>query len=268
MQGTKIAVLGCGGRMGRRLLAMTLETEGARLVAGSLRPDSPLAGQDLGILAGHGEVGAKATTDTVEALAACDVAIDFTAPDATAAHARLAAQAGKALIVGTTGMGETQLSILREAAQAIPLVYDRNMSFGVNLLALLIEQAARTLGPDYDIEVVEMHHRHKVDAPSGTALLLGEAAAKGRGRDLDEVANARRSGITGARPAGEIGFASLRGGDVTGEHCVIFATDGERLELGHRASNRDLFARGAIKAALWSAQQPAGFYSMRNVLGL
>ena len=268
MQETKIAILGCGGRMGRRLLAVALETTGARLVAGTVRPDSPLMGQDLGVIARHGEIGAKATTDVAEALAACDVAIDFTAPDASAAHARLAARETKALIVGTTGMQESQVSVLREAAQEIPLVFERNMSLGVNLLALLVEQAARALGPDYDIEVVEMHHRHKVDAPSGTALQLGEAAAKGRGRALRDVAKEGRSGITGARPPGEIGFASLRGGDVTGDHSVIFAAEGERLELGHRASNRDVFARGAVKAALWSAGQPAGFYGMRDVLGL
>lgn len=268
MQECKVAILGCAGRMGRRLLAITLETQGCQLVAGSLRPDSPLVGRDLGTMAGHGEIGAKAQGDAEAVIATCDVAIDFTTPSATVAHARLAAQHGKALVVGTTGMEEAQVAALKEAAGGIPLVYARNMSLGVNLLALLVEQAARALDPSYDIEVVEMHHRHKVDAPSGTALLLGEAAAAGRNAELAAVAREGRSGIAGARPSGEIGFASLRGGDVAGDHCVIFAGDGERIELGHRASNRDVFARGAVKAAVWAAGRPAGFYGMRDVLGL
>src|SRR5690625_686317 len=268
VQEIRIAVLGCGGRMGRRLLAICLETQGSRLVAGTLRPNSPLIGRDLGALAGHGDIGVTATTEVAQALDNCDVAIDFTTPEAALVHARLAAQQKRALVVGTTGLEEAQLAVLRKAAEEIPLVYARNMSLGINLLALLVEQAARALGPDYDIEILEMHHRHKVDAPSGTALLLGEAAADGRGRHLREVAKEGRSGITGARPAGEIGFASLRGGDVAGDHSVIFATEGERIELGHRASNRDLFARGGVKAALWAAGQPPGLYSMREVLGL
>lgn len=268
MQETRIAVLGCGGRMGRRLLAISLETAGGRLVAGTLRTGSPLEGQDLGRLAGHGEIGIEATSDAEGAFGVCDVAIDFTSPQATMEHLKLAVRHRKALVVGTTGLDEEQLAELREAAREVPILYARNMSLGINLLAILVEQAARLLGPEYDIEILEMHHRHKVDAPSGTALLLGEAAAEGRGRALRDVAKEGRSGITGARPAGEIGFASLRGGDVPGDHTVIFATDGERLELGHRASNRDLFARGGVKAALWCAGRQPGLYSMRDVLGL
>ncbi|MDF2095210.1 4-hydroxy-tetrahydrodipicolinate reductase [Aquibaculum arenosum] len=268
MQETRIAVLGCGGRMGRRLLAVTLQSDGCRLVGGSVRSESPLLGQDLGRLAGHGDIGVESSANTREVLADCEVAIDFTTPEATAQHAAMAAETGTALVVGTTGMTDDDLAALQQAAERIPVVYGRNMSLGVNLLALLVEQAARALDASYDIEIVEMHHRHKVDAPSGTALLLGEAAAAGRSVALAEVERQGRSGITGSRPAGEIGFASLRGGDVPGDHSVILAGDGERIELGHRASNRDVFALGAVKAARWVKGRPAGLYGMLDVLGL
>jgi 4-hydroxy-tetrahydrodipicolinate reductase len=183
-------------------------------------------------------------------------------------HARIAAEKGVAYIAGTTGMAECDEDVLREAAERIPVVYAANYSVGVTLLADLVRRTAARLGPEFDIEIVEMHHRHKVDAPSGTALALGRAAAKGRGVMLDEVAVRGRDGVSGAREKGTIGFAALRGGDVPGDHTVIFAGDGERLELSHRASGRDIFARGALRAALWAIGKEPGLYNMRDVLGL
>lgn len=268
MDGTAIGILGCAGRMGRRLMAIVAETPGCRLAGGCEREGSPQLGADLGELAGLGRLGLAAGGDPAALFAASDVVIDFTTPAGAVTHAALAAEQGTALVVGTTGLDAAQLAALREAGKRVALVYDRNMSLGVNLLALLVEQAARALDADYDVEVLEMHHRHKVDAPSGTALLLGEAAARGRGVALEEVARRTRDGQVGARPRGEIGFATLRGGDVVGEHSVILAAEGERIELGHRASNRDVFARGAVRAARWAAGRPPGFYAMRDVLGL
>jgi len=268
MDETAIGILGCAGRMGRRLMAIVAETPACRLAGGCERDGSPQLGADLGELAGLGRLGLAVGSDPAALFAASDVVIDFTTPAGAVAHAALAAEAGTALVVGTTGLEAAQLAALRQASARVALVYDRNMSLGVNLLALLVEQAARALDADYDVEVLEMHHRHKVDAPSGTALLLGEAAARGRGVALESVARRTRDGQVGARPRGEIGFATLRGGDVVGEHSVILAAEGERLELGHRASNRDVFARGAVRAARWAAGRPPGFYAMRDVLGL
>jgi 4-hydroxy-tetrahydrodipicolinate reductase len=196
------------------------------------------------------------------------VVIDFTSPQATVRHARLAASHGVALVVGTTGLGPADFEVLKSAAQSVAVVQAANMSVGVNLLLGLTRQVASILADAYDIEIVEMHHRHKVDAPSGTALALGRAAADGRGVDLDAVSQRVRDGIIGARRQGDIGFAALRGGDVVGEHTVIFAGDGERIELSHKATSRAVFALGAIRAALWTVGQPPGLYSMRQVLGL
>jgi 4-hydroxy-tetrahydrodipicolinate reductase len=208
-----------------------------------------------------------AQDDNAEAaIAAADVAIDFTTPEATARHVWLAAEKHVPIVVGTTGLSAQQETVLREAGAVIPVLYSANMSIGVNLLAALVERAAAVLGPDYDLEISEMHHRHKVDAPSGTALLLGRAAAKGRGVVLDDV---RRDNASGTRSVGSIGFASLRGGDVAGDHTVMFAGEGERLELTHRAGSRALFAQGALKAAEWLVRQKKpGLYSMKDVLGL
>jgi 4-hydroxy-tetrahydrodipicolinate reductase len=207
--------------------------------------------------------------DDPGALFACsDVVIDFTSPQATVRHARLAASHGVALVVGTTGLGPADFEVLKSAAQSVAVVQAANMSVGVNLLLGLTRQVASILADAYDIEIVEMHHRHKVDAPSGTALALGWAAADGRGVDLDAVSQRVRDGIIGARRQGDIGFATLRGGDAVGEHTVIFAGDGERIELSHEGTSRAVFAHGAIRAALWTAGQPPGLYSMRQVLGL
>lgn len=197
-----------------------------------------------------------------------DVVIDFSRPELTATLVHEAARTGKALVSGTTGLDATAMQLLADASKHAPILWSANMSVGVNLLAALVSQAARSLDSSTDIEIVEMHHRHKVDAPSGTALLLGEAAADGRKVRLQDVAVRARDGHTGARTEGSIGFATLRGGDVVGDHTVIFASEGERVELSHKASNRDVFAAGALRAALWLKNKPHGFYTMRDVLGL
>jgi 4-hydroxy-tetrahydrodipicolinate reductase len=264
----KIGIVGCAGRMGRMLIASTLDTKGAELAGGTEVQGSPHLGTDLGTLAGGQPIGLGVEVDAPALFAKSDVVIDFTRPAATLAHAQLAAEAGKNMVVGTTGLAEADMKKLREAGTKIAIVQAGNMSLGVNLLLGLIKQAAKALGPEYDIEVVEMHHRHKVDAPSGTALMLGRAAAEGRAIDHRESAVMTREGHTGERPKGAIGYATLRGGDVIGDHSLIFAGPGERVELSHRATSRDLFARGAIKAAFWTQGEAPGLYSMRDVLGL
>ncbi|WP_123692904.1 4-hydroxy-tetrahydrodipicolinate reductase [Allostella humosa] len=264
----RIGVAGAAGRMGRMLVAEVDRTPGARIAAGLERPGSNGAGSDVGEVAGIGRRDVAIVTDPASMFAAVDVAIDFTAPEATVAHARLAAEAGRGLVIGTTGLTAEDRAAIAAAAAGAAIVLAPNMSLGVNLLMGLVEQVAATLDPDYDIEIVEMHHRHKVDAPSGTALGLGEAAARGRGVQLAEAAVRSRDGHTGARERGTIGFATLRGGDVVGDHTVVFAAGGERLELTHRAGSREIYARGAVRAALWLAGRPPGLYDMMDVLGL
>ncbi|WP_020590492.1 4-hydroxy-tetrahydrodipicolinate reductase [Kiloniella laminariae] len=266
--GSRIGIVGCAGRMGRMLTEVINRAEGCSVSGGTELPGSPNLGKDLGELAGIGALGVVVGDSAKKLFETSDVVIDFTVPAATLSHAKLAAETGCALVVGTTGMTAEQVSELEQSATRAPIVFARNMSLGVNLLMTLVQQVAAALDEDYDIEIVEMHHRHKVDAPSGTALVLGEAAAAGRGVALDKVADKVRDGIVGARKRGDIGFATLRGGDVVGDHSVIFAADGERIELGHRASNREVFARGAVKAARWLKDKPAGFYDMQDVLGL
>ena len=268
MARTKIGLVGCGGRMGRMILQCLAETEAAVLAGGTEAPGSPNIGADLGSMSGLAAKGLLVTDDSAALFAASEAVIDFTTPQAGVRHAELAAENATALVIGTTGHGAAQLAAIEAAAAKTPIVLAANMSLGVNLLARLVEQVARALDPDFDIEVLEMHHRRKVDAPSGTALALGRAAAAGRGGDLDDVARRVRDGHTGARPRGEIGFATLRGGDVVGDHSVIFAAEGERIELAHKASSRAIYARGAIKAALWASAQPPGLYGMTDVLGL
>ncbi len=262
-----IGIAGAGGRMGRMLIAAVGETPEARLAGGIDRSDHPALGDDLGVLAGGAPVGLALTADVEGLVTAADVIIDFTTPATLLMLAPLAARQGKAYVVGTTGLAAEHRQALTMAASLVPVVQAANMSIGVNLLIGLVAQAAAALGPDYDLEIVEMHHRHKVDAPSGTALALGEAAAAARGQALDAVAVRSRDGHIGARPEGAIGFATLRGGDVVGDHTVIFAGDGERLELTHKASSRTVFARGALRAALWTKGRPPGLYGMRHVLG-
>lgn len=265
----KLVVVGAGGRMGRALIRAIDEVEGAELFAAVEHQGSSFIGQDAGELAGLRQRGIVITDDPLQAFAKADGVLDFTAPAATVTFAAYAAQARIAHIIGTTGCSVDDEAKIKAAASHAAIVKSGNMSLGVNLLAVLVEQAAKALGPsDFDIEVVEMHHKHKVDAPSGTALLLGEAAADGRGISLAENSERGRDGHTGARREGAIGFASLRGGSVTGDHSVILAGAGERITLSHHAEDRSLFARGAVKAALWAHGKKPGLYSMRDVLGL
>jgi 4-hydroxy-tetrahydrodipicolinate reductase len=268
MAQTRIGVVGCGGRMGRLLVAEAQAAESCRVVAGSEVPGSPLIGRDVGELAGIGPLAIKVVGDAAAVFEAAEVVLDLTVPAASVSHARLAAERGRALVLGTTGLDEGQAEAVRVAANRAPIVWAANFSLGVNLLLSLVEQAARVLGEDYDIEVLEMHHHHKVDAPSGTALALGEAAARGRRIDLAAKSQRVRDGHTGARRAGDIGFATLRGGDVAGEHTVMFAGASERIELTHRAGSRQIFARGVIRAARWITAKPPGLYDMADVLGL
>lgn len=268
METLKIGVVGCAGRMGRMLLRTILEADGCELAGGTEPAGSERIGADLGELAGHGALGAAVGDDAVALFAKSDVVIDFTKPAASVAHAELAAQGHVGYVLGTTGLSGDQQSAIEKAAAHTAIVQAANMSLGVNLLLALVERTAGILDAAYDIEILEMHHRHKVDAPSGTALALGQAAAAGREVALDAVAQKVRDGVTGARRRGDIGFATLRGGDVAGEHTVIFAGEGERIEFAHRASTREVFARGAVKAARWVHGKPAGLYSMRDVLGL
>ncbi|MGD9511414.1 MAG: 4-hydroxy-tetrahydrodipicolinate reductase [Geminicoccaceae bacterium] len=264
----RVGVIGCAGRMGRTNLQEILATPGMVLAGGAERPGNAAIGQDLGVVAGQEPIG-RTVGDDVEALiAASQVVIEFSTPEATLANAERCARLGCAQVIGTTGLDAEQARRLRELAAATPIVWAPNMSVGVNLLLGLVEEVARTLDPAFDIEILEMHHRQKVDAPSGTALALGRAAARGRGVELDGVAVRSRDGITGARAAGAIGFATLRGGDVVGDHRVLFAGPGERIELAHIASDRRIYSRGAVRAALWAAAQPPGLYGMSEVLGL
>lgn len=243
----KIALIGAGGRMGQAIQTVLAE-----------RADMALAGR-------VGRANADALDDII---AASDCVIDFAAPGQTVRHATAAARAGKAYLVGTTGLDDAAFESLGRAAQSIPILQSYNTSLGVNLLAALVEQAARALGPDWDIEILEMHHRMKADAPSGTAILLGEAAARGRGMRLKDQAVYAREGITGPRASGAIGFAALRGGTVIGDHDVIFAGAEERLTLSHKAQDRRIFARGAVVAAAWLARQKPRLYRMADMLGL
>ena len=264
-----LVVVGAGGRMGQTLMRTVSSVPGARIVGAIERAGSPLLGKDAGEMAGLGAIGVQITDDPLPVFAKADGVLDFSIPAASVEFAGYAAQARIVHVIGTTGCTPDDDAKIAAAARHAIIVKSGNMSLGVNLLAVLVEQAAKALGPeDFDIEVLEMHHRHKVDAPSGTALLLGEAAAFGRGVGLAGHNVRARDGHTGARPEGMIGFASLRGGSVVGDHSVILAGTGERITLSHHAEDRSLFARGAIKAALWAYGRKPGLYSMRDVLGL
>jgi 4-hydroxy-tetrahydrodipicolinate reductase len=267
MTDMRLVVTGAAGRMGRMLIKTIAETPGVALAAALERADSPALGEDAGVLAGLGANGVKIADDPLTALLNADGVVDFSSPTASVEIADLCAQARIVDVIGTTGLTEADLARLAAAARHAPIVRSGNMSLGINLVAKLVREAARALGGDYDVEILEMHHRSKVDAPSGTALMLGEAAAEGRGVDLKVHAERGRDGITGARKAGAIGFASLRGGAVIGDHSAIFAGDGERIVLSHHAEDRSLFARGAIKAALWARGRKPGLYAMADVLG-
>lgn len=263
-----IGILGCNGRMGQVLVRQLLTRPELTLAGGAVRAGSDLAGQDIGMIIGGKSLGVTATDDLDALCAACDAVVDFTRPELTAQLSPIAAKHGTALVIGTTGLEPEEQEIVDAAARDVPVLQAANMSIGVNLLLGLVERVAATLDAEYDIEILEMHHRQKVDAPSGTALALGHAAAAGRGVKLAAVADKVRDGITGPRERGAIGFATLRGGDVVGDHSVMFAGLGERIELGHKASSRDVFATGALRAAHWLGGKPAGRYTMRDVLGL
>lgn len=264
----KLAIAGAAGRMGRVLTRIVNETPGTE-VAGGIEPRGSVhVGADMGELAGIGTLDVAITDDPLSLMTHIDGIIDFTVPAATLALVELSAQARIVHVIGTTGINEEGEAKIRAAARHARIVKSGNMSLGVNLLASLVRKVAATLGEDYDIEIVEMHHKHKIDAPSGTALMLGEAAAQGRGVSLRERAVRSRDGHTGARTSGDIGFATLRGGSVVGEHTVMFAGETERIELTHKASSREMFARGAVRAALWGFDKKPGLYSMNDVLGL
>lgn len=269
MSDMRLVVVGAAGRMGQTLVRLISEAPGC-VVSGAIeRAGAPALGRDAGELAGVGNIGVTISDDPLEVFAKADGVVDFSVPAATVEFAGYAAQARIAHIIGTTGCSPEDDAKIAAAARHATIVKSGNMSLGVNLLAVLVKQAAAALDAgQFDIEVLEMHHRHKVDAPSGTALLLGEAAAEGRAISLEENAVRGRDGITGARQPGTIGFASLRGGSVIGEHSVIFAGPGERIVLSHMAEDRSLFARGAIRAALWANGRKPGLYSMLDVLGL
>jgi 4-hydroxy-tetrahydrodipicolinate reductase len=268
MPDMKLVVVGAAGRMGGALVRLIAATEGVTLHAALERPEAKEIGSDAGVVAGLPPIGVPLTSDPLTALVTAEGVLDFSAPATTIAIAGIAAQARIVHVIGTTGLSEADETKIRAAAAHAAIVKSGNMSLGVNLLAILVKQAAKALDADFDIEILEMHHRHKVDAPSGTALMLGNAAAAGRGIDLKLRSVRTRDGDVGARRRGDIGFATLRGGSVAGEHEVMFAGDGETLTLSHVATDRAIFARGAIKAALWARERKPGLYSMADVLGL
>jgi len=268
MADMRIVIAGAGGRMGRTLIHAVAASKGLTLAGAVEAEGSAVIGRDAGELAGLGPSGVKVTSDVAAALKDADGLVEFTIPAATLAFAELTAAAGLVHIIGTTGHSAEEEKIIAAAARSAKIVKAGNFSMGVNLLVALTRRVAKTLDDAYDIEIVEMHHNNKIDAPSGTALMLGRAAAAGRGIDLAQHSVRGRDGITGARFAGDIGFASLRGGTVVGEHSVIFAGPAERVELTHRAEDRMIFARGALHAALWARGQKPGLYSMTDVLGL
>jgi len=263
----KVAVLGAAGRMGQTLVRCIGRVPALKL-AGALEADQcPLLGKDAGLVAGIADIGVALTADTRKTFQKADVLIDFSFPSIGARHAVMASDLKKPLVLGTTGLNAAEAEVVRKASARVPIVWAPNMSLGVNLLFAMVRKVAGILA-DYDIEIIELHHRHKKDAPSGTALRLAESAAAARGQALASVAAHGRQGLVGERPAAEIGLHAVRGGDIVGDHTVLFAAEGERLELTHRASSRECFAMGALRAAGWAASQPPGLYSMLDVLGL
>lgn len=266
---TRVGITGAAGRMGRTLIeAIALAGDELQLTAAIERPESSLVGADSGELAGQGKNGVAVVASLQEVIADIDVLIDFTVPAATTANAQTCADNGVAIVIGTTGFADEQQAVIDAAATKTAVCKASNFSTGVNVCFKLLDMAARVLGDDVDIEVYEAHHRHKIDAPSGTALSMGQVVADALGRDLDKVAVYGREGQTGARERETIGFATVRAGDIVGDHTVTFAAEGERVEITHKASSRMSFARGAVRAAGWLKQQDAGLYDMQDVLGL
>ncbi|WP_185268277.1 4-hydroxy-tetrahydrodipicolinate reductase [Halopseudomonas xiamenensis] len=264
----RIAVIGAAGRMGKTLIEAIGQAEGASLTAAIERPESTLIGADAGELAGVGKLGVNIVGELDAVLDQFDVLIDFTHPTSTLVNLEACRAAGKAMVIGTTGFSEDEKQLIAHAAQDVPVVFAPNFSVGVNLTLKLLDMAARVMGDEADIEIIEAHHRHKVDAPSGTALRMGEVVADALGRNLQEVAVYGREGQTGARDRNTIGFATVRAGDVVGDHTVLFATEGERVEITHKASSRMTFAKGAVRSAIWLAGRSNGLYDMQDVLSL
>ncbi|MEZ8105487.1 4-hydroxy-tetrahydrodipicolinate reductase [Vibrio cortegadensis] len=264
----RIAIAGAAGRMGRNLVKATHHHSGAAVGAGSERPESSLIGVDIGELCGEGHFNVSLVDNLEKSIEQFDVIVDFTAPVSTLVNIELCRQHGKKLVIGTTGFSEKEKQVIAHASKEIPIIMAPNYSVGVNLVFKLLEKAAKVMGDYCDVEIVEAHHRHKVDAPSGTAIGMGEAIADAMGNDLNDVAVWSREGITGERTKDEIGFATIRAGDIIGEHTAMFADIGERVEITHKATDRMTFANGAIKAAVWLNEKPAGFYTMTDVLGL
>lgn len=265
---TRIAIAGAAGRMGRVLIEAVDQHQQASLGAAFVLPEDPMLGVDAGALAGLGKVLELPTSASIaDHLDDFDVLIDFTSPASSIANVEVCGAAGKSIVIGTTGLSDEQKTVLQQAAAGQSIVFAANYSVGVNLCLNLLRMAASVMGDDSDIEVIEMHHRHKVDAPSGTALRMGEVLAETMGWDLNEVAVYGRDGYTGARPHKQIGFETIRGGDVVGDHTVMFASEGERVEITHKAQSRMTFAKGAVRAALWVVEQPNGLYDMSDVLG-
>ncbi|TCS43242.1 4-hydroxy-tetrahydrodipicolinate reductase [Reinekea marinisedimentorum] len=264
----KLVVTGADGRMGRALIEAILDTEQTQLVGATVKDDSPFIGVDAGELIGRGKLGVSVSVDLSACLASDVTVIDFTVPVATLNHLKCVAEAGASIVIGTTGLNEQELEELRSYKEKVAMVFAGNYSVGVNLTLQLLRMAAKIIGDSSDIEVIEAHHRHKVDAPSGTALMMGEAVAGALNKDLKECGVFAREGITGAREPGTIGFSTIRGGDIVGEHTVMFASEGERVEISHKASSRQTFARGAVRAAKWlNHENVCGLYSMEDVLG-
>ncbi len=265
---TKLAITGAAGRMGRTLIEACYQTAGIELTAALERADSTLIGVDAGELAGLGKLDVKVSGSLSEIINDFDVLIDFTVPSATLENLAVCKEAGKRIVIGTTGFSDQEKKLISDTAEQIGIVFAPNMSVGVNLCFKLLETAAKVLGDDVDIEVIEAHHRHKIDAPSGTALRMGEVVANALGRDLAECAVYGREGVTGERDRKTIGFETIRAGDIVGDHTVMFAAEGERVEITHKASSRMTFAKGAVRAANWIGQQQTGLYDMQDVLGL
>ncbi|SBT16529.1 4-hydroxy-tetrahydrodipicolinate reductase [Marinomonas gallaica] len=264
----RIAVIGAAGRMGKTLIQAITDADGVKLGAAIVEPTSSLLGADAGEVAGVGKLSVSIVSGIEQCINDFDVLVDFTTPELSVGNAAFCAKHGKSIVIGTTGLNDEQKSQLEEAGKQTPVVFAPNMSVGVNLTLKLLSLAAEILGDDYDVEVIEAHHRHKVDSPSGTALRMGEVVAEALGRDLKECAVYGREGQIGPRTQKEIGFETIRAGDVVGEHSVWFATEGERIEIAHKASSRMTFAKGAVRAAAWLESKPAGLYDMQDVLNL
>ena len=266
MKKISVSIPGGNGRMGKTLLALVIESEKFNLASSTCLPNEDEVGIDIGMLVGKSKISKELKTEPSYLFQNSDVLIDFTAPEATIFHANKCFDNNMAIVIGTTGLSKSQEKELSNLSKKIPIVYSANFSIGVTLLSSLVSDSTKILGTEWDIEILEMHHKHKVDAPSGTALLLGKAAAKARDQELSDVKSVSRDGIVGKRKEDEIGFAVLRGGDVVGEHSVIFSNQGERVELVHKATDRSIFASGALRASYWAARAEPGLYSLSDVL--